>query len=80
MEMKIVRIDWVDSHGVSSKWEFKDKMESLKPVCVSSVGWLLEDNGEYKTILQSDSDKQVLGRMTIPVGCIKKITILSDVG
>ena len=76
--MKVVRIVWFDSKGVTSEWEFKDEMEPMLPVVISSVGYLYSDHEKYKTIVQSKGDDQVVGRMTIPMGCIEKITILSD--
>ena len=75
-KMKKVEIKWGDSKGITSDWEFKDDIEPMEPAPVSSVGYLLDDNKEYKTIAQSDGGSQVLGRMTIPVCCIKKITLL----
>lgn len=71
--MKIVKIVWIDSRGVTSDWEFKDEIKPFKPILVTTVGYLLEDNAEYKTLAQSDSEKMVTGLMAIPVCCIKKI-------
>ena len=70
---KRVEITWLDSKGVTSLWEYWDEIEQLKPCIITSVGYLIEDRKDYKTIAQSVSDELVLGRMTIPVGCIKKI-------
>ena len=76
MAMKIVKITWIDAIGVTPDWEHKDDIKPMKPVIVTSVGYLLDDNKEYKTILQSDSDDVMCGRLTIPVCCIKKIMVL----
>lgn len=76
--MKIVEVIWDDSRGVTSGWEFKDEMEPLYPVTVRSVGFLEEENGEYITIVQSDSKNEVLGRMTIPKGCIHNRNIIKQ--
>ncbi len=70
--MDMVKITWVDSRGVTSEWEHKDELEPYKPIIATSVGYLLEDHPEYKTIAQSNSKKQILGLMTIPACCIKK--------
>ena len=70
---KKVEITWVDSKGVTSSWEFKEDIEHLEPCTITSIGYLLEDNKEYKTIVQSMSAEQLLGRLTIPAGCIKKV-------
>lgn len=73
MSNKRVEITWLDSHGITSSWEYWDGLEELKPCVIISIGYLIKDRKDYKTIAQSVSDSQVLGRMTIPVGCIKKI-------
>lgn len=72
-DSSIVEITWLDSHGVTSTWEFWEDVEELKPCRVKSVGYLIADKQGYKTIVQSINDTQILGRLTIPVGCIKKI-------
>ena len=51
----------------------KDELEPLEPGVASSTGNLLEDNEQYKTIARSVSADQVLGRMSIPVVCIKNM-------
>ena len=71
-KMKRIEINWVDSKGVTSDWEFKDDIEPMEPTLISSIGYLLDDNAEYKTIVQSDCESQVLGRTTIPVVLYKK--------
>ena len=71
-EYKLVLIEWLDSKGVTEKWEFLNDIEPLKPSRCTSIGFLLDDAREYKTIVQSISNNQVLGRMTIPSCSIKK--------
>ena len=39
---------------------------------------MIEDHPDYKTIALALSDTQVLGRTTIPSGCIKSIKKLKD--
>jgi len=76
--MKAVKIVWMDSAGVTNRWEFIEDMDSLPPSEITSVGFLLEDAPDYKTIVQSASMQQMLGRMTIPAGCIKSVTVLAE--
>ena len=71
---KIVAIEWLDSKGVVNEWEYYDDIKPLKPIVCISVGFLLENNKKYKTIVQSIGDGQILGRLTIPNCSIKKIT------
>lgn len=74
--MKMVKVIWHDSKGVTSDWEFKDEIKPLRPVRVESVGFLWDDNGDYLTLLQSDSEEQLLGRLTIPKGCVCDVEVL----
>ena len=69
----LVRIQWEDSRGVTTGWEWKDDVDPLPPVVIFSVGYLIKDTKRYKTLVQSVSDEQILGRLTIPSGCIKSI-------
>jgi len=73
----IVEITWFDSKGVT-QWEFWDDIEQLTPCIIRSVGYLIEDKDYYKTIALSISKDKVLGRLTIPTVCIKKMKILVD--
>jgi hypothetical protein len=69
---KTVLIEWVDSKGME-RWEYLDEIESMPPCTCYSVGFLVEDKKDYKTIALGLSATQVLGRTTIPSGCIKSM-------
>jgi hypothetical protein len=74
-EMKslaLVEIEWIDSNGVTAAWEFVDDLEELEPSHCRSIGFLLRDGRDYKTLVQTVSDEQVLGRITIPTRSILK--------
>lgn len=71
--MKPVIIEWLDSRGVTSSWEFKDDLDPLPPVRIQSIGFLVDDHKDYKTLVQNISEEQIAGRITIPKGCIVKI-------
>jgi hypothetical protein len=73
MKYKLVLIEWLDSKGITDQWEFLDKIESMKPSKCFSVGFLIEETSQYKTIAQSINDTQVIGRTTIPRCSIKNI-------
>ncbi|MFA5377209.1 MAG: hypothetical protein WC455_15775 [Dehalococcoidia bacterium] len=77
MDKDIVLIQWVDSKGME-RWEYLDEIEPMPPANCLSVGFLIEDNPDYKTIALGLGTTQVLGRTTIPAGCIKKITRLTS--
>jgi hypothetical protein len=76
MSRDIVLIEWVDSKGME-RWEYLDEIEPLKPCICQSVGFMIEDATDYKTIALGLSDSQVLGRTTIPSGCIKRVRKLT---
>lgn len=81
--MKLVQIDWVDSDSFRGIWTGVEviKEHNTLPNC-RSIGWLINDNKEAKTIVSHIAfDKkgdinQCAGDMTIPVGAIRKITVL----
>ena len=70
---KSVYIEWVDSKGITYQWEYLDEIEPLKPCICKSIGYLVDDNDDYKTITQTISDTQIAGRMTIPTKAIIKM-------
>ena len=81
--MKLVLIEWVDSGGSSGWTELKDVPSSTCPV--QSVGWLVHDGKDTKTIVShkggedgSHMPEQVYGWMVIPTVAIKRILNLND--
>ena len=76
MKKELVLIEWLDSIG-TERWEYLDEMEPILPGICHAAGFIIEDNSDYKTIALAVTDTQVLGRMTIPAGCIKSIKNLA---
>jgi hypothetical protein len=76
MNQEVVLIEWVDSKGMGT-WELLEDIKSMPPCVCYSVGFIIEDTKEYKTIALGLSETQVLYRTTIPQGCIKNVTKLS---
>ncbi len=72
MEKEVVLIEWLDSKGME-RWEHLDDIESMPPCTCYAVGFLIDGNDEYTTLALGLSETQVLGRTTIPAGCIKSI-------
>jgi len=66
MDRDIVLIEWVDSKGMN-RWEYLDEIEPMPPCVCYTVGFIIENNKDYKTIALGLSDTQVLGRTTIPL-------------
>jgi len=74
---KLIYIKWLDSKGLTSEWEFWDEIEPLKPTVCISVGFLIDNNNQYKTLATTISKNQVFGRITIPACSIIKVKELS---
>jgi hypothetical protein len=74
MKYKLIFLEWLDSKGITNQWEYFDDIEPMKPSKCFSVGFLIEETDEYKTIAQSLNASQVIGRMTIPRCAIQRIT------
>ena len=64
--VKPIIIGWLDSKGVTTEWEYKEDIEPLLPCQCLSIGFLVERTKKYTTIIQSTSETQILGRLTIP--------------
>lgn len=76
MQLKLVLIEWQDSHYVPGWHRDSPITESMK---CRSVGWLVYDGEEVKTIaahITKEDDPQRSGEMTIPTVSIIKVTNL----
>ena len=82
-EYRLVYIEWEDSHGVSSDWQYVSQCQPSVVVC-QSVGWLIYDGKECKVIVphltKSDHVKrQGCGDMTIPAASVVRMVELKEV-
>jgi len=68
-----VEIEWIDSKSGPNEWEYIDDLKPLLPVICKTTGFLLEETPEYKAIAHTISNDQVVGRITIPKTCIRKV-------
>lgn len=69
----LVLIEWFDSHGVDG-WHAGPP--AAEPLLCRSVGWLVFDGSEVKTVAphMSDEDEpQRRGELTIPACSIRRI-------
>ena len=82
--MKLVQIDWVDSCSAAAghPWCHIDEVKPASVKC-QSVGWLLHDDKESKTVIahlsygnHDGSLRQSAGDMTIPTRAITKLVVL----
>jgi len=69
-ENEIVVVKWLDSYGMTGEWERRDELETLLPAVCVSAGHVLEQTDSYITLAMTVSDRQVLGRLTIPRAAI----------
>jgi len=82
--MKLVLIEWFDSHGPLDGWQILEDMECThEPLKCRSVGWLLHDGEACKVIMPHIAgDKnmhlpsQGRGILTIPTKSIVRLTEL----
>jgi hypothetical protein len=74
MKYKLILIEWLDSKGITNQWEYLNEIQSMKPSRCFSIGFLIEETDQYKTIAQGLNASQVIGRMSIPRCAIQRIT------
>ena len=81
--LRLVLIEWVDSYGASSDWDFIENPQP-KPLVCRSAGWLAYDGEDCKLIVphlssstHEDCKPQGCGDMTIPSRSVVSITELS---
>lgn len=77
VEHKLVYIEWEDSAGDGSHWRELDYIKQDRPARIRSVGWLLAETENSKTIVAHLSgSNHGQGEMTIPKSAIKKFRVL----
>ncbi len=79
--MKLVLIDWVDNSNLDSSWhDFEDIKAVGIPQKCRSVGWLLSDTKDCKTLIGSINEEHEVGfgDITILNCCITKIVVLRE--
>ncbi len=78
-EHKVVFIRWVDSRQPTSSWQHISDIDEPSPVICVTVGWLLHDNKDCKTLCATMGDlahehPQGCGVIEIPTKCIIEIS------
>jgi len=77
---KLVLIEWIDSKSGAGEWEFIEDLEPLTPALCTSVGFLIDKTDQYKTIVQTTSNDQIINRITIPCCSILSIKEIELIG
>jgi hypothetical protein len=75
-KFKKVEIDWIDSKSGDWCWEYIDGLSPVPPAKCKTIGFIFDVTKEYLTVVQSISNTQVLGRITIPKCAILKVKCL----
>jgi hypothetical protein len=76
--MRLVLIEWVDSHVAIGGWKLLEGFSPQAPVC-RSVGWLARDDEHSKVVVphvideQGDVPLQGCGDMTIPTAAVVRM-------
>lgn len=81
--MKLVLIEWIDSHS-GRGWQTLENLESsAKPLYCRSVGWLVSENKKCKVVVphiagekNGDTVIQGCGDLTIPAKAIVRMRVL----
>ena len=80
----LVIVEWVDSAQPQSCWKFLEDVGTPDSIHCVSVGWLVSDGEENKSVapnmggVNDPGSMQVSGIITIPVCSIVKITPLQE--
>lgn len=81
--MKLVLIEWLDSHSGDGWQPLNEIKKTNRPIRCQSVGWLAADVDGHKTLvphLSGESDEDVVsygrGDLTIPNEAILNLSVL----
>jgi hypothetical protein len=80
--MKLVLIEWLDSHSGDGWQRLGDIARATHPVLCRSVGWLVSDENGHRTIVPHISGDGVKvgqfgrGDLTIPTKAIVRMKVL----
>lgn len=84
--MKLVLVEWVDSHSGVGWQRISEIAGNSEPVRCRSVGWLVSDTKESKTLvphISGDVDSGIIpygcGDLTIPAASITSIKTIKGV-
>jgi hypothetical protein len=82
--MKLVLIEWLDSHSGRGWQDFHRIEQAAEPLYVRSVGWLASEAGDCKVIvphIAGEKNGEIVlqgsGDLTIPNQAIVKMRVLA---
>ena len=81
--MKLVLVEWLDSHSGRGWQDFEQLERAAKPLYCRSVGWVIRENKDCTVLVphiagekNGEAVLQGCGDLTIPTASIVKTTIL----
>lgn len=81
--MKLVLVEWIDSHSGNGWQRLSEIQGSAEPIRCRSVGWLVAESDECKTIvphISGETNEGIApygcGDLAIPTKAIVKMTTL----
>lgn len=80
--MEVKKIEWIDSCVSNTEWSLVKEFEGeIEPIKIISYGVLIQETEDCITIAQNFglNPAQCCSLMTIPKGCIKKITTIETI-
>ena len=76
---KVIEVDWFDAQSSINAFTLEEIQKHLKPIHTKSVGYLLYEHKDYIVIGFTDFGNGLIKHhQVIPIGMIKKITVLRD--
>ena len=82
--MKIVKVEWIDSCGSNLSWLMMDDVRNwgdVEPITIFTYGALIQEDENYIVVAQNygTNPEQCCSLMSIPKGCIIKITDIEEI-
>lgn len=77
--MRIVKVEWIDSTASNLSWLMMEDVRNwgdIEPMAIYTYGALVQEDSNYIVVAQSygKDPEQCCLLMSIPKGCIRKIT------
>ena len=82
MSYSVKKIEWIDSCASNTQWSLLEEFDAdIEPIKIVSYGVLIQETEDCITIAQNygTNPLQCCSLMTIPKGCIKKITDIDTI-
>ena len=79
-----VKVEWIDSCASNHNWLLKsdiDNWNDVKPISIFTFGVLVQEDDNYIVIAQNygTDPEQYCNLMSIPRGCVVKISKMDDI-